>query len=432
MITVSPVPHLAFRLNPGKGWMLMMPGAGPEQFANWPWVSMVYYRVDWKTLEPQEGKFNWGADCWEGDFKRWTAKGYPVGLDVMCCNPHSDDAWSSPKWLHDLGCRGQFYRRDSGDPMAHGKVMDRWEPDYDDPLFKEKLANFLAAFAARYDDDPDVDFVTLRSYAPWGEWWGLETSEETLNWMVDLHLSLFRKTPLLIPVSNWKRWEPVIKPAVRKGIGIRKDGLGGPVEPMESELCDLASHRAQVILEFYGPRDYLIARGWDRLFDKEECIYGWRASRVNMGFVGQARQWVEHEPDFLDRAAKKMGYHFRIREANFDERVARGGKFRFGAWWKNEGVAPYNRSGALLLILRDGQGRETIIHEDTAFPNRIWPIGHHRSEYEIDLPAALAPGEYALLVAMEDRFKGRANIIRLAHEDDERGRVDLGRVTVED
>jgi hypothetical protein len=430
MVTITPLARDGFEINPGRGWMLMMPGAEPEQFANWPWVSMVYYRVAWKTLEPEEGRLNWSDARWEGDFKRWTEKGYPVGLDVMCCNPHSDDAWCTPKWVHDAGCKGHMYRRDSGDPMAHGKIMDRWEPDYDDPIFKEKLESFLTAFAARYDNDPDVDFVTLRAYAPWGEWWGLETSEETLNWMVDLHLRLFKHTPLTIPVSNWKRWEPVIKPAVRKGIGIRKDGLGGPVEPMESELCDMAHWRAPVMLEFYGPRSYLREKGWDTLFDKEECIYGWHASRVNMGFVGQARQWVEHEPDFLDRAAKRMGYRFRIREANYTETVSRGEKFAFGAWWRNEGVAPYTRRGALLLILRDGAGRETVIHKDDKLPNSIWMIGHYRGEYQIDLPASIAPGEYTLLVAMEDYFKGRTNIIRMAHEDDETGRVTVGKVTL--
>jgi len=429
MITVRPRERPGFRLNPGKGWMLMMPGAGPEAFAHWPWVSLAYYRVCWSELEPEEGRFAWDNPRWEGDFRRWTEQGFPVGLDVMCCNPHGG-VYCTPKWVHDAGCRGRFYRRDSGDPMAHGKVMDRWEPDYDDPIFKERLRNFLVAFSQRYDDDPAVEFITLRSYAPWGEWWGLATSEKTLNWMVDLHIERFGRTRLLIPVSNEQRFEGVIKPAVLKGLGVRKDGLGGPITPNEVALCDLAYLRAPVVLEFYGPRSYLIGRGWDRLFDKEECIYRWHASRVNLGFVGQARQWVEHEPDFLDRAAARMGYRFRIREAAFDEAAEPGGRFRFKAWWRNDGVAPYTGTGALLLLLRDSTGHEWLVHRDTEFPNRILPIGHHASEYDLALPADLPTGEYELRVVMEDVFKGRRRAIRLAHEDDAQGRVTLGRVRV--
>ena len=431
MITVRPKERCDFLINPGKGWMLMMPGAGPEEFRDWPWVSCVYYRVSWETLEPEEGRYAWDDERWEADFRRWTDAGFPVGLDtVACCNPHGG-FYATPAWVREAGCRGSVYRRDSGDPMAHGKVMDRWEPDYDDPVFKEKLRNFLTAFAERYDDDPAVEFSTIRSFGAWGEWCGpRETSNRTLNWMVDVHRALFRKTQLLIPVSYHARREPVIKPALRSGIGLRRDGTGGPIAGSDQELYEIAYHRAPVILEFWGSRSYLIERGWDQLFDKEECIYGWHASRVNMGFVGQAKQWVEHEPDFLDRAAKRMGYRFRIREANYSESVKPGGAFSFGAWWRNDGVAPYTRRGALLLILRDAAGRETTIREDTTFPNRPEPIGHCRWECEVALPDTVRLGRYDLLVAMEDRFKGRTSVIRLAHEDDERGRVNLGEVEV--
>lgn len=440
MVTVKPRIVPGPIKNPGKGWMLMMPETGPDEFAGWPWISLIYHRINWAELEPEEGRFTWDHPRWEGDgetngFKRWTDAGYPVGLDVMCCNPHGD-VYSTPKWVHDAGCGGRFYRRESGDPQAHGKVMDRWEPDYDDPIFKEKLENFLRAFAKRYDNDPAVEYVTLRSYAPWGEWWGLEASDETLNWMVDLHRDLFKKTTMLIPVSNRQRFENVIKPAIMKGLGVRKDGLGGPITPNEIVLCDLAYMHAPVMLEFYGARSYLMERGWDVLFDKEECIYGWHASRVNMGFTGQARQWVENEPDFLDRAGERMGYRFSIQEAAFSRSAAPGGEFRFRAWWRNSGVAPYTRPGEMGLILRDGAGRETVIFRHAELPNNIFTIGHYPiGEYpgdcDIRLPENLRAGEYDLLVAMEDHYKGRATPIRLAHENDEQGRITLGKVMIE-
>ena len=90
MTTVRPEEKSGFRINPGKGWMLMMPGAGPEEFAHWPWPSLVYYRICWAELEPREGALNWEHPRWEGDFRAWTERGYSVGLDVMCCNPHGD------------------------------------------------------------------------------------------------------------------------------------------------------------------------------------------------------------------------------------------------------------------------------------------------------------------------------------------------------
>lgn len=430
MNTLTPPVRKEFRVNPGKGWMLMHPSAPPENFAHWPWISCVYYRLNWCDLEPQEGQFAWNHPQWESDFKRWNAAGVPVGLDVMCCNPHGG-VYSTPKWVSDSGAKGSFYRRDSGDPQHHGVVMDRWEPDYDDPIFQRKLENFLSAMAQRYDADPMVDFVTLRSYAAWGEWWGSEARHETLNWMVDIHCRLFKRTPLLIPVGMERRWEPVTKPAIQRGLGVRKDGLGGPVHPGETELFDLAYNRAPNMLEFWGPRSYLINKGWDQLFDKEECIYRWHASRVNMGYVGQAKEWVEHEPDFLDRCAKKLGYEFSIKQATFTDRLKPGERLTFDAWWRNDGVAPYVRNGSFYLLLRNGQGREVEIHRDPALPNQIRPVAHFASKYEILLPPQVKSGEWTLLAGMQDHFKDRTTPIRLAHEDDELGRVVLGIVTVQ-
>lgn len=419
--------------NPGRGWMLMMPGAEPERFSDWRWISALYYRVNWADLEPHEGRFAWDSPAWEGDFRRWTQRGYPVGLDVMCCNPHGP-AYSAPQWVAEAGCKGKFYRRDSGDPMHHGAVMDRWEPDYNDPVFKRKLEAFLGAMAARYDGDPMVEFVTLRSYAAWGEWWTTpgvsDATLDTLQWMVDLHRRLFRRTRLLIPVGSPAIWDRVIRPALDSGIGLRKDGLGGPIHPGEPELFDRAHHRAPVMLEFWGPRDYLIGRGWDKLFDKEECILKWRASRVNMGFVGQAQQWARHEPEFLDRIALRCGYRLAVREAAFDERATPGGKLRCAVWCRNDGVAAYTGTGEFLVILRDVAGREWTLARDSAYLNEIKPVGHFAFERELELPAGLAEGEYTLFLAARDLFKGLSRPLRFANVDDAEGRVAVGGVTV--
>jgi hypothetical protein len=222
----------------------------------------------------------------------------------------------------------------------------------------------------------------------------------------------------------------VIRPALAQGLGLRKDGLGGPIHPGETELFDRAYHRAPVMLEFWGARSYLREKGWDVLFPVEECITRWHASRVNLGFPGQARQWVEHEPDFLDRVARRLGYQFSLHEATFPERVRPGESFTFQAWWRNDGLAPYTRHGWLRLVLRDSQGHENELHRDPLLPNAIQPVGHFESRYELVMPA-VPPGEYALLVGMEDLYKGHVTPIRLQHRDDALGLVELGPVVVE-
>ena len=43
------------------------------------------------------------------------------------------------------------------------------EPVFDDPVFLAKFANFLSAFAKRYDGDPRIAVLDIRSYGNWGE-----------------------------------------------------------------------------------------------------------------------------------------------------------------------------------------------------------------------------------------------------------------------
>ena len=42
-------------------------------------------------------------------------------------------------------------------------------PDYDDPIFLEKLEHFLAAAGARYDGNPELAFIDVGTLGAWGE-----------------------------------------------------------------------------------------------------------------------------------------------------------------------------------------------------------------------------------------------------------------------
>jgi hypothetical protein len=43
-------------------------------------------------------------------------------------------------------------------------------PDYENPLLRQALTNFIAALGARYDGDPRIGFITLGLLGFWGEW----------------------------------------------------------------------------------------------------------------------------------------------------------------------------------------------------------------------------------------------------------------------
>lgn len=63
------------------------------------------------------------------------------------------------------------------------------EPEYDDPIFLQKLEGFLMKMAERYDNNPNVAFIDIGHFGMWGEGhtvittplhghsWGIETQK---------------------------------------------------------------------------------------------------------------------------------------------------------------------------------------------------------------------------------------------------------------
>ena len=115
-VTVQPQDNGCALVNPGMGWTLHFYSNFIENYGSklepadtlddWPGLSVVYLRVPWSFLEPQEGKFNWSL--FDTPTQRWTAKGKKIGIRVTCC-----ESWwryATPKWVQDAGAKGTRLR----------------------------------------------------------------------------------------------------------------------------------------------------------------------------------------------------------------------------------------------------------------------------------------------------------------------------------
>ena len=89
--------------------------------------------------------------------------------------------------------------------MDKGTPHATWEPDYDNPLFLEKLDRFLATAARRYDGSPHVAFVDIGSIGVWGEGNPCTRSYPLSMYKthIDLHFKHFKKT-LLVGMDDWR------------------------------------------------------------------------------------------------------------------------------------------------------------------------------------------------------------------------------------
>jgi hypothetical protein len=153
---VRPQDTGAALVNPGIGWVLHHYDNSPFNYGgkleasdtvdDFPGVSVVYLRIAWSCLEPQEGQFNWSV--LDTPAQRWLDKGKQIALRITC--GEGSPRYATPEWVRLAGAKGYFFTGGKGiDPNGRA-----WEPDYDDPVFLEKLDHFLAALAARYDGNP--------------------------------------------------------------------------------------------------------------------------------------------------------------------------------------------------------------------------------------------------------------------------------------
>ncbi|MGQ9634257.1 MAG: beta-galactosidase [Bryobacteraceae bacterium] len=197
---IRPKDDGAALVNPSMGWVLhhfdndiVRYGSKLEPWDtvdDFPGVGVIYLRLAWTYLEPQEGKFNWLVV--DIPAQRWIAKGKKIAFrfttyESLSNNPPN----ATPEWAVKAGAR-VFPVRGRG-----AAAPERYEQDYDDPIFLAKLDHFLAAAAARYDGDPNVAWIDVGTIGIWGDGDpGPErfTTAGTVKRHIDLHTKHFKRT----------------------------------------------------------------------------------------------------------------------------------------------------------------------------------------------------------------------------------------------
>jgi hypothetical protein len=230
-VVVRPSDTGAALANPGMGWVLHFYDNVPSNYGSqlepsdtvddFPGLTVVYLRIPWSYIEPEEGRFNWAVV--DTPAERWISQGEKVAFRFSCCE--SWMRWATPEWVAKAGAKGHNF--------TPGKVDGNgpfWEPDYDDPIFLEKLDHFLAAAAARYDGNPEVAWVDVGSFGVWGEGhtWSstqLKYPAETVIKHIDLHLKHFRHTLLAANDDFSFQGEETIAYAREKGLTLRDDSI---------------------------------------------------------------------------------------------------------------------------------------------------------------------------------------------------------------
>jgi hypothetical protein len=365
-----------------------------------PDTSIAYFRVYWKFIEPERGKYAWQLL----DQALATARSRKQTLMLRIAPYGTTKDNDVPDW----------YRAEMG--AEAGKLaLEKWRTDPEDPRYVRLFGGMIRALGSRYDGHPDLESVDMALVGAWGEGAGSDRlTQRTREALVDSYLESFRKTPLVMLLSDEKTNRYGIS---KKAVGWRVDCLGDMGGFGNGQWSHMNDYYPQAIVNF-GMRDawkkapvtlevcwvmqHWKNKGWDVDHIIDQSLK-WHISSFN----GKSSAVPEEWRPAVDRWLEKMGYRLVLRKFTYPAVVRPHGKLAFTTWWENKGVAPPYRNFPLALRLK-GQNRAAVL--ETAADIREWLPGDNLYDDAVFVPADLPAGDYELAIALIDSHSRGAKV----------------------
>ncbi|MCY2951302.1 MAG: DUF4832 domain-containing protein [Planctomycetota bacterium] len=441
-ITITPADTGKALVNPMMGWKLNFYSntltnygsklAPSDTLDDFPGLSCIYLRLPWAYIEKTEGQFDWSVV--DAPAQRWIDKGLQVAFRFSC-----SESWmryATPEWVQKAGAKGYNFTVGKG-------VDDKgpfWEPDYNDPVFLEKLDHFLAAAAKRYDGNANVAFIDVGSFGVWGEGhlWAstkLKYPADTVKRHIDLHLKHFKRTLLAANDDFVFQGNETIQYSLEKGLTLRDDSIlvqPPPNSYFHAKMAEPFWPKLPVILEHEHYQGSINRGAWKRdLFLKS--IEDYHAAYMCIHWF--PREFLEKERELIDKVNLRIGYRLQLRQASWPTKTTLKSRPLFSTTWANAGVAPCYPGGHITFTLKDPQGGILAVFVNESFNVRSLEIAAPDKApiKSIDFSPGFAPnmppGAFDLFISV-GHPDGSPRIALPLPRDDSHRRYLLGQITV--
>jgi hypothetical protein len=426
--------------NPDKGWYHHMLDNGINKYliqdekdlTGFPGMDHLYLRLAWAFLEPEEGKFDWSYI--DNIVEKYVPMGYKISFRISCKETGKVNEavpveingirYATPYWVVKAGAKG-IERPPYGGPS--------WTPDYNDPVFLEKLDNFHKAFAAKYDGKPWVRYVDVGSIGEWGEghtYYSTKVppSVELVKKHIDLHLKHYKQTQIIVAddllayEKSEQDQQELLNYALKNGISLRDDS---PMVKgyMENDLDTWTVRHPEFFAEVYKTmptvyelQHYGHVKNDGNWLGKngEDTIPGIGVSGADIfrnsvkiirptyiGWHGYLGEWLTDNPELTKELLNLCGYWYFQKSINVTK--AKGLNLSFEMEWLNKGVAPaytsYQLRGKLIPTDKTAESIDFVV-EDSG--NKKWmPDQTIIEKYTVNL-SQKPKGEYSLAIQLFD------------------------------
>lgn len=421
-------------INSGVGWTEGKPidyqkYDGNLENKNYPMTSIAYFRIYWRYLEPEMGRYNWPLI----DEALKTAHERRQTL-LLRIAPYGGGPEDVPGW----------YRSMVGGPdLWPGQT--KWRVDANDPRYAESFGKFITSLGKRYDGHPDLEAVDLAIVGFWGEGAGSAMlTQETREALVNAYTDNFKKTPLIMLLTD----EKTNKYGLSKStVGWRVDCIGD-LGFWGKEWTHMYDYYPQGIINF-GMKD-----AWKKApvslevcgtimswkGKKDSCQYcqgytpedvdyiidetlKWHISSFNNKSSGIPEEWRPK----IDHWLRKMGYRFVLRSFSYPEFVAPDEKLDFKSWWDNKGVAPIYKKFLLAIRLTNEKRSEVMI---TDADITTWLPGDNLYDGAVFVPLDMPSGIYQLQIGIVDRQSHEPKVNLAIEGRDTEGWYSVGKIEI--
>ncbi len=463
-VTPTEIPDLL--ANPEIGWETFQSisssgattyiTANPANVAQRSWIptTVMYVRPSWAEMEPQEGVLsNWLDNA----LAAAAAMGQKVALRPGVTVRWPAGANAVPQWVKNVT---------TGYTMSDGYYV----PEWDDPVFLQKVTDFIKLLGAKYDGDSrlaEIDIGTVGTaenewhMSPYWENTSIPLDERdmpsqaTEQAIIDAYAAAFPHHKLIGLInsggaSTSNNSNPALSYAGSKGAGWRGDCYGDTkfamVNPYPTyvDMWGLSGNWRTAVVAFESC--YTMAQWPSQGYRSYRAIFNYglnaHASLINdKSATLPADTTTVTNPDGttstfqaeLTRFLQRLGYRFVLGKIDYPAQAASGSTIPISMQWQNVGSAPcYKPNYRVGYRFRGAAGDDHIVVGQvdpcTWMPGDLgyMPDGNYLNN-PVDLPrgsintvnesvvvpSGLASGTYSVAIGIVDQATSQP-VLRLA------------------
>jgi hypothetical protein len=356
---------------------------------------------------------------------------------------------SIPQYLIDAGLKTETYENTNTAPFPPTAVTT---PDYESPLLRTALVEFIQEFGRKYDGDPRLGFVTAGLLGTWGEWHtyprnDLWASKDTQTLVMDAYESSFKTTPVLLRYPAGENHYDKA-PNHKRSFGYHDDSLcwatleTGRREDNWFFVPALKSAGNEAINKWKTQPigGEIRPEVWGKIFDEEVGIaeaqpFDECARAIHLSWTMDTGLFREQASEQRKKRAiesvSKMGYDFFV--DRFTVSVAKDQQsLSLGVSILNQGIAPFYYDWPIEIALMNNQGSlvQRSIAAGWSLKGQLPSTESTVRTTNIQVDNSVPAGQYKLLLRVVNPLPN-GKPLRFANETqdkDQSGYLTLGKV----